>query len=145
VSNSFKNFSRQKLRSDDTKHNGLYWKTQGGEPEIPIGPHLADAGVANETVGSNSSARPFYGYYFRVLSKQGGNAAGGAKNYISDGKMTEGFALLAYPAEYRVSGVITFIVGQDGNVYQKDLGANTTAVAKALREYNPDDEWASVQ
>jgi Protein of unknown function (DUF2950) len=59
--------------------------------------------------------------------------------------MTEGFALLAYPAEYRVSGVITFIVGQDGNVYQKDLGANTTAVAKALREYNPDDEWASVQ
>jgi len=135
----------QKLRSDDDKHNGLYWKTRAPEPQSPIGPHLASASFDKDTAGSKTEVKPFYGYYFRILSKQGENAAGGAKNYMVDGKMTGGFAFLAYPAEYSVSGIMTFIVGPDGVVYQKDLGANTAAVAKALDEYNPDKEWERVE
>jgi len=135
----------QKLVSDEGKHNGLYWKTGSGQPECPIGPHLADAGRDTYRAGSTSGAKPFNGYYFRVLTKQGEQAAGGTKDYIVDGKMTEGFAFLAYTAKYSVSGVMTFIVSQDGVVYQKDLGANTAALAKTLHEYNPDKEWARVE
>ena len=135
----------QKLASDEGKHNGLYWKTGAGQPECPIGPHLADAGRNTYPAGSTPGAKPFNGYYFQVLTKQGEQAAGGAKDYIVDGKMTGGFAFLAYPAKYSVSGVMTFIVSQDGVVYQKDLGANTAALAKTLHEYNPDKEWARVE
>ena len=135
----------QKLLSDDGKHNGLYWKTQGGEPESPIGRHLAYAGVDNATADSSSAAGPFYGYYFRILSKQGEDAAGGAKDYIVDGTMTGGFAFVAYPAQYSVSGIMTFIVRQDRVVYHKDLGPNTAAVAKAFDEYNPDQQWERVE
>jgi hypothetical protein len=134
----------EKLSSDDGKRNGLYWKTQGGEPESPIGPHLAYAEVDNEMVASNSGAGSFNGYYFCILSKQGASAPGGAKNYIIDGRMTGGFGFVAYPAEYGVSGIMTFMVGQDGVVYQKNLGPQTTALAKAVREYNPDKEWERV-
>jgi hypothetical protein len=129
----------QKLRSGDRNHDGLFWKTHSGEPESPIGPHLADAGE------SSPATKPFNGYYFRILSRQGASAPNGAKNFIADGRMTGGFALLAYPAEYGVSGVMTFIAGQDGSVYQKDFGANTTALAKALHEYNPDNQWQKVE
>ena len=135
----------QKLASDEGKHNGLYWKTGSGQPECPIGPHLADAGRDTYRAGSTSGAKPFNGYYFQVLTKQGEQAAGGAKDYIVDGKMTGGFAFLAYPAKYSVSGVMTFIVSQDGVVYQKDLGTNTAALANTLHEYNPDKEWARVE
>ena len=98
----------QKFVSDDGKHNGLYWKTGRGESESPIGPHLAYAGGDTQPADSNSGAKPFYGYYFQILTKQGEHAAGGAKNYIVDGKMTRGFAFLAYPVEYAASGVMSF-------------------------------------
>jgi hypothetical protein len=129
----------QKLGSDEGKHNGLYWKIESGELESPIGPHLSYAG------DSKSGAKPFYGYYFRILTKQGEDAAGGARNYIADGKMTGGFAFLAYPTEYRVSGIMTFIICQDGVIYQKDLGPNTTKLAKTLSVYDPDKTWARVE
>ena len=135
----------QKLGSDDGKHNGLYWKIDGGEPESPIGPHLAYAGGDTYSAGSNRGARPFYGYYFQILTKQGEHAAGGAKNYIVDGKMIRGFAFLAYPVEYAASGVMSFIVDQDGIIYQKDLGPNTANLAKTLSLYDPDKTWKRVE
>src|SRR5437667_1635063 len=134
----------QKFVSDEGKHNGLYWKTGRGESESPVGPHLAYAGGDTYLADSKSGAQPFYGYYFQILTKQGEHAAGGAKSYIVDGKMTGGFAFLAYPVEYAASGVMSFIVGQDGIVYQKDLGPKTAELAKTLREYNPDKTWARV-
>jgi hypothetical protein len=136
----------QKLGSDEGKHNGLYWKTGRGEPESTIGPHLASASHhVTHPADSSSGAKSFNGYYFQVLTKQGEQAPGGAKDYIVDGKMTGGFAFLAYPAEYATSGVMTFIVSQDGFIYQKDLGANTSALASTLREYDPDKEWVRVE
>jgi hypothetical protein len=84
---------------------------------------------------------PYRGYYYRILTRQGKSGAGGAKSYIANGKMTEGFAFVAYPAEYRSSGVMTFIVGEDGVVYQKDLGEKTDVLAKAMKEYNPNSSW----
>jgi Protein of unknown function (DUF2950) len=135
----------QKFVSDEGKHNGLYWQTKGVESESPIGPHLAYAGGDIQPADSNSGAKPFYGYYFRILTKQGEHAAGGAKNYIVDGKMTRGFAFSAYPVEYAASGVMTFIVDQDGIIYQKDLGPNTTNLAKTLGVYDPDRTWERVE
>jgi hypothetical protein len=135
----------QKLASDEGKHNGLYWKTGSGQPECPIGPHLADAAGDTYPADSKSRAKPFNGYYFRVLTKQGEEAPGGAKDYIVDGKMTGGFAFVAYPAGYATSGVMTFIVSQDGIAYQKDLGPGTGELANTLHEYNPDKEWARVE
>jgi Protein of unknown function (DUF2950) len=133
----------QKFVSDEGKHNGLYWKTGRGESESPIGAYLAYAG--GDTQPADSGAKPFYGYCFQVLTKQGEHAAGGAKNYIVDGKMTRGFAFLAYPVEYAASGVMSFIVDQDGIVYQKDLGPNTANLAKALSVYDPDETWERVE
>jgi hypothetical protein len=135
----------KKFVSDEGKHNGLYWKTGRGESESTIGPHLAYAGGDTQPANSNSGAKPFYGYYFQVLTKQGEHAAGGTKNYIVDGKMTGGFAFLAYPVEYAASGVMTFIVDQDGIVYQKDLGPNTANLAKTLSVYDPDETWEKVE
>jgi len=135
----------KKFVSDEGKHNGLYWKTGRGESKSTIGPHLAYAGGDTQPANSNSGAKPFYGYYFQVLTKQGEHAAGGAKNYIVDGKMTRGFAFLAYPVEYAASGVMSFIVDQDGIVYQKDLGPNTANLAKALSVYDPDETWEKVE
>jgi hypothetical protein len=88
---------------------------------------------------------PFHGYYFHFLTRQGGNAPGSAKSYIVNGKLTAGFAFVAYPAEYRSSGVMTFIVGEDGVVYQKDLGRNTDVLAKALKEFNPNSSWQKAE
>jgi Protein of unknown function (DUF2950) len=131
----------QKFVSDEGKRDGLYWKT--GESESPIGPHLAYAGA--DSVDSKSGAKPFFGYYFRILTEQGEHAPGGAKNYIVDGKMTGGFAFVAYPAQYAASGVMTFIVDRDGIIYQKDLGPDTSKVAKALSAYDPDKTWLAVE
>jgi hypothetical protein len=135
----------KKFVSDEGKRNGLYWKTGSGESESPIGPYLAYAGGDSQPADSNSGAKPFHGYYFQILTKQGEHAAGGAMNYIVDGKMTRGFAVLAYPAEYANSGVMSFIVDQDGIVYQKDLGSNTTKLAKSLSVYDPDKTWEKVE
>ncbi len=130
-----------KIFSDEGKRDGLYWKTGMGEAESPIGPLVASA-VADEYVKrADGSPTPYRGYYFRILTRQGKNAPGGAKNYVVNGKMTEGFAFVAYPAEYRSSGVMTFVVDQDSVVYEKDLGVKTDAVAKTMKEYNPGNGW----
>jgi hypothetical protein len=132
----------QKFVSDEGKHNGLYWLADQDQFESPIGPLLANAGAEGGLAKNlNSGPVPFHGYYFRILTRQGQNAPGGAANFIVVGKMTGGFAFLAYPAEYRSSGVMTFIVGKDGVVYEKDLGQNTVARAKAIKDYNPNSTW----
>jgi len=128
----------QKIFSDEGQHNGLYWKTSG-EPLSPIGPLVAAAVVERDA--ATSTPTPYRGYYYHVLARQGKNAPGGAKSYIANGKMTGGFAFVAYPAEYRSSGVMTFLVGEDGAVYQKDIGKKTEALAKGMKEFNPDSSW----
>jgi Protein of unknown function (DUF2950) len=135
----------QRIFSDEGRHNGLYWKVAGGEPESPIGPLVAAAVDEGYPEHQNGVPAPYRGYYYHTLTRQGKNGPGGAKSYIVNGKMTDGFAFLAYPAEYRSSGVMTFIVGQDGVVYQKDLGKKTQALAKAVKEYDPDTTWQKLE
>jgi hypothetical protein len=132
----------RKIVSDAGQHNGLYWRAEAGEPQSPIGPLVA-AAVAEGYAGAGTSAgaTPYRGYYFHVLTRQGGHAPGGVKSYLVDGKMIEGFAFVAYPAEYRSSGVMTFIVGGDGIVHEKDLGPRTGRIAKAMTSYDPDSGW----
>jgi hypothetical protein len=134
------NVYASKIYSDADKQDGLYWKAENGESESPIGPLVAQAVVDNPS----GNAVPYRGYYFHILTKQGKNAPGGAKDYVVDGKMT-GFAFVAFPAEYRVSGVMTLLVGEDGVVYEKDLGKTTEKTAKDMKEYNPDAHWAKAQ
>jgi len=131
----------QKIFSDEGQHNGLYWKVAAGEPQSPIGPLVAAAVAKGYDKGEGRPPTPYRGYYFHVLTRQGKKAPGGAKDYIVNGKMTEEFAFVAYPAKYRSSGVMTFIVGVDGVVYQKDLGKKTESVDKTMKEYNPDSSW----
>jgi hypothetical protein len=135
----------QKFFSDEGQHNGLYWKAAEGEPQSPIGPLVASAVAEGYTNNRDGAQTPYRGYYYRIVTRQGKNAAGGAKSYIVNGKMTEGFAFVAYPAEYRLSGVMTFIVGPDGVVYEKDLGKKTEAHAKNVKEYNPDSSWLKAE
>ena len=131
----------RKIFSDEGQRNGLYWKVANGEPQSPIGPLVASAVAEGYAKGQGGPPTPYRGYYFHILTKQGKNAAGGAKSYIVHGKMTEGFAFLAYPADYRSSGVMTFIVNQDGVVLQKDLSKKTDILTKAMEKYNPDSSW----
>jgi len=130
-----------KIFSDQGQHNGLFWRGADGEPQSPIGPLVAAAVAEGYAKGQGGPPTPYRGYYYHVLTRQGKGGPGGAKSYIVNGKMTGGFAFLAYPAEYRSSGVMTFIVGEDGLVYQKDLGKKTDALAKATNEYNPNSSW----
>jgi len=131
----------KQIFSDEGQHNGLYWKAADAEPQSPIGPLVASAVAEGYVKGKNGPPTPYRGYYYHVLTRQGKGAPGGAKSYIVNGKMTGGFAFLAYPAEYRSSGVVTFIVGPDGVVHQKDLGKKTAILGKAMKEYNPDSSW----
>ena len=132
-----------KFISDSGKQNGLYWEAAEGEPKSPLGPLAVYA--TNEGYNVKPDAHvPFHGYYFRMLTRQGANAPGGAKDYLVNGKMTGGFAF-AYPAEYRNSGVMTFIINQDGVLLQKDLGTATAQTAAAMTEFNPDQSWTSAQ
>ena len=135
----------QKIISDEGQHNGLYWKAAEGEPQSPIGPLVARAVAEGYTKSRDGSPTPFRGYYYHILTRQGKNGPGGAKSYTVNGKMTEGFAFVAYPAEYRSSGVMTFIVDEDGVVYQKDLGKKTEALAKDVEEYNPNFSWQKAE
>ena len=130
----------QHVMSEPGQQNGLYWKTAEGEPESPIGPLVAQAAERGYG-GQHDTPQPFYGYYFHTLTAQGANMKGGAKSYIVDGKMTGGFSYIAWPAEYRNSGVMTFLVGPDGTVYEKNLGPKTADLAKAINAYNPDKTW----
>jgi len=129
-----------KFLSDEGKHNGLYWKTSDNEPPSPIGPLLVDAAGQGYSVQPGKQT-PFHGYYYRMLTAQGAAAKGGAHSYLVNGELVRGFAFGAYPAEYRNSGVMTFIVNQDGIVYENDLGQETGKIASSMSEYNPDKGW----
>jgi hypothetical protein len=135
----------QKIFSDEGQHNGLYWKAAEGEPQSPIGPLVAWAVATENAKSLEGGPVPYRGYYYHILTRQGATSPGGAKNYVVSGKMTEGFAFVAFPAEYRSSGVMTFIVNQDGIVYQKDLGKKTEVLGKAMKEYNLNSSWQKAE
>jgi hypothetical protein len=120
-----------KSLSSPGKRDGLYWASLPDEPESPLGPAFADA----------RPGQPYHGYAFRILTAQGPSAQGGAKSFVKNGRMSEGFALIAWPAKYDYTGVMTFIVNQDGVVYEKDLGPNTATAAAAIKSFNPDSSW----
>jgi hypothetical protein len=134
----------QRLISSAGKQDGLYWETAEGDPPSPAGPLLARASDDGYATGGVGKAQPYHGYFYRVLKAQGTAAKGGAKSYLSDGKLTEGVALVAFPAQYKVSGVMTFIINQRGVVYQKDLGEKTADMATAMTAYDPDSTWKKV-
>jgi hypothetical protein len=137
----------QHMVSRPGKKNGLYWPTAAGEKESPLGPLVAKAkeeGYMQPRKAGESGPRPFHGYYFRILKGQGKNAPGGKFNYVINGNMVAGYALVAYPARWGVSGVMTFIINQRGRVYEKDLGPKTAEIARKLKQYNPDLTWKLV-
>jgi len=134
----------QRLISSPGRRDGLYWPTLPGEKESPLGPLVARAreeGYLQKRPSGEHGPRPFHGYYFRILKGQGPGAVGGSYRYVVNGNMVGGFALVAYPARWGVSGVMTFIVNQRGRVYQKDLGPKTDELARGMRDYNPDLSW----
>ena len=136
----------QRILSTPDKTDGLYWDAEDGQPPSPLGPlvdQARDEGYPGE-VGPGGKPVPYHGYYFRILKAQGPNAIGGAKDYLRNGQMTGGFAMLAWPADYENSGVVTFIVGPDGVVYQKDLGPGTARAAAAITHFDPDLSWARI-
>ena len=133
----------QRFISTPGSHDGLYWEAGEGEEESPLGPLLAQAAQEGYTAEGNLS--PFYGYYFKILKEQGKDATGGPYQYVVKGKMLLGFALIAYPAEYGNSGVMTFVVNQEGIIFEKDLGENTRSLAEAITVYNPDPSWKRVK
>jgi hypothetical protein len=131
----------QKLLSDPDRQNGLYWPTAEGEPPSPAGPFVASAGAEGYRAGAEGQRVPYHGYFYRSLYGQGPSASGGAMNYFTDGLLTGGFALIAWPADYGASGVMTFMVNQDGVVFQKDLGEDTAAVVEKIQDFDPDASW----
>jgi len=134
----------RRLMSTPGTRDGLYWPTAEGEPESPMGPLVAEAVAEGYKPGERIGARPYHGYLFRALTAQGANAPDGAKDYLVDGKLTGGFAVLAFPAEYGNSGVMTFLVNQSGIVYEKDLGPETATTAGAIDAYDPGEGWTAV-
>lgn len=138
----------QKLRSDPGKKNGLFWKQAPGEPVSPLGELVAKArmeGYKKEKSVFKEQPVPFHGYYFRILTQQGKAAPGGKYNYIVNGNMVAGFALVAFPSNWGKSGVMTFIVNQQGKVYQKNLGPDTLKIVREMKSYNPDQTWTPVK
>jgi hypothetical protein len=136
----------EKFGSDPGKKNGLYWPTQPGETPSPLGELVADARAEGyRRSGTKQGPIPFHGYYFRILTRQGKQASGGAFDYVVKKNMVGGFAVVAYPAAYGASGVMTFVVNHEGVVYEKDLGKNTAAAAKAMTSFDPDKTWKKVE
>ena len=135
----------QRLDSTKGKHDGLYWETRPGELDSPLGPLVARARAAGYPLPPPRGPAPYHGYFYRILLAQGPDAPGGAYDFVVRGHMIGGFALVAYPASYGASGIMTFIVNQDGVVYQKDLGAKTAQAANAMKTYNPDKAWAQAE
>jgi hypothetical protein len=136
----------QIFMSHDGKNDGLIWHAEAGQESSPLGPLFAKASDEGYTPRKpGEKHKPYHGYYFRILKSQGSNAPGGELDYIINGKMTAGFGLLAYPAEYGVSGIMTFMVNQQGIVYEKDLGLKTEDIAKATTKYDPDETWKTVK
>jgi hypothetical protein len=130
-----------RLVSTPGKHDGLYWETTADEQESPLGPLLAAAASEGYTRTPFATLAPYHGYYYKILTKQGKDAPGGAYDYLVKGEMLGGFGLIAYPARYRASGVKSFIINQDGVVYEKDLGKNTALIAAKMTTFNPDSSW----
>lgn len=132
-----------RFRSSPGKHDGLYWPVDGNQPESPLGPLLVSAQAEGygQKPPPGQKREPYHGYYYRILMRQGKDAPGGAYDYVVRGHMIGGFALVAFPAKYGASGVMTFIVNQDGVVYQKDLGPNTADIARRMIEFDPDKTW----
>ena len=138
----------QHMISRPGKRNGLYWPTAAGEKESPLGPLVAKAkeqGYMLPRKPGEHGPRPFQGYYFKILKEQGKSAPGGKFNYVINGNMVAGYALVAYPAKWGASGVMTFIVNQRGRVYQKNLGPKSAEIARKMKEYNPDLSWKIVE
>ena len=133
----------QKFISAQGKRDGLYYPTKSGEPPSPLGPLFAGARPVGYEKGKNIAGKPvpYHGYQFRILKRQGPDAPGGAYDYVAQGRMIGGFALVAYPASYGNSGVMTFLVSHDGVVYEKDLGPETIAIAQKITQFNPDKSW----
>lgn len=135
----------QKIISDPGARNGLYYRTTDDEPQSPLGPLVADAADEGYTSRRTESGKrhPYHGYYFKILTAQGDSAPGGAKNYVVNGRMTDGFAVLAWPAEYGNSGVMTFMVDRNGILYERNLGRRTNRIAERMTEFDPDSGWTT--
>ena len=134
-----------RFQSDAGKQNGLYWPVERGVKRSPRGDLVAQAAEEGRPLGQAGEKPPFHGYYFKILTGQGSSAPGGAKDYVVNGLMSGGFALVAWPAQYDVTGVMTFVVNHDGVVHEKDLGPETAALIKAMTRYDPESSWAQVQ
>ncbi len=134
----------QTFKSTDGKHDGLYWPAAANEPASPFGPLVAEAHAEGYVKKRGAGPHPFHGYYFRILTAQGPAAPDGKMDYLSEGVLAGGFALVAYPEHWDQSGIMTFIVNQDGKVYQRNLGEDTSRIAGAMKEYNPDKQWTVV-
>jgi hypothetical protein len=128
----------QRLVSTPGTKNGLYWPASAGEAESPLGESVALASITGYRVGSGE---PYHGYFYKILTRQGPNAPGGEHDYVVNGKMIGGFALIAWPAQYGNSGITTFMINHDGDVYEKDLGQDTASIASKTAAFNPDDSW----
>ncbi len=135
----------RKFNSDQGKKNGLYWEARGGEEQSPLGPLVAAAQKRGYSQPSAGNSSPYHGYYYRILEGQGKRANGGEYGYVANGSMIGGFALVAYPAQYGSSGIMSFIVNHDGVVYQKDMGGRTEKAALAVKVFDPDSTWKMVE
>jgi hypothetical protein len=134
----------QRLLSSPGKQDGLYWWTGAAQPQSPLGPLIAEARAGGYRPGESAEPQPFHGYYFRILKGQGRHARGGAYDYVVNGLMLGGFGLVAWPAHWGSTGVMTFVVNQDGEIYQKDLGPTTAATANATTRFDPGPTWQKV-
>jgi hypothetical protein len=134
----------QRFASTTGHKDGLYWQASAGSDDMsPFGPLVAQAN--QDYLAAHKTGEPFYGYFYKILTRQGANPPGGRYDYVINGNMIAGFALIAWPADYGVSGIMTFVVNQQGKVFQKDLGEETATLAAATQEYDPDDAWTEVQ
>jgi hypothetical protein len=132
----------QKFQSEPGKFDGLFWEVEEGQPQSPLGPLIAEARAKGyKGKGETEKPTPYHGYYFRILTRQGRDAPGGKYDYIINGNMIAGFGLVAFPAQYGSSGIMTFIVNHQGKIYQKDLGPQTAKLVDTMKEYNPDSTW----
>ena len=133
------------FQSDPGRQNGLYWVTSHKERPSPLGDLVAQAAAEGRSLGAGAKPTPFHGYYYKILTGQGSAASGGAKDYVVNGELSGGFALVAWPAQHGVTGITTFLINQDGVPREKDLGDGTDAAARAMTQYNADESWAVVE
>jgi hypothetical protein len=131
--------------SESGKQNGLYWATAHGQKQSPLGDLVAQAAAEGRQIGGSQQPVPFHGYFYKILTAQGAAATGGAKDYVVNGDLTGGFALVAWPAQYDVTGVMTFVVNHDGRLFEKDLGPGTDQAARGMTTYDPDSTWGTLQ